>query len=177
MATPTVKKQAQEKSDKKAQSSDLVYDALKQVTEFKDVLKQGELLQEVGRLLKPAELASIMAAKIKDRTEPGFQRRYLRDLLDLQKSFEARNAEISETQVSKLLDEQIDGLLATEYEIVRRGDHSRTSGPPEQPSEEEGGGGGSSGAADADSGEGESESDAEGNVAAEDSPVGGDAPE
>lgn len=125
MATPTLKEIQQAKSDADARDQASVYDALTKFQVDKNIPKLAEVVGEVAKRLTPKRIAKIWSDEILEG-DGRDKRDFLKAFLNSLRTIERAREEFTETQASRLMDEQLIALLGTEYGIVKRKDGNRT---------------------------------------------------
>ena len=132
MPTATRREQDRIRKEKAAKARDRLYRAATQITEQNDIPRVAEILKHVGEEIGPKAIGKLLADNLKNDELPVVQRAFLKEYMATLRTFENTTADVSETQVSKLLDEQIEAILYHDYGMELF-DHGTPENPKRRP--------------------------------------------
>lgn len=118
MATTPVAKRNAEAREKAAETRDTA-DIFDEIGRQQETIKLSEIIEGVSRELGSEEIAKLLALQIKKGSVKD-SKMFLQELLRMVNTHEKKTAAISENEISRLEDDQIDALLEAEFGLQKR---------------------------------------------------------
>lgn len=118
MATTPVARRNAEARAKQAETQD-TNDIFEEIGRQQSTIKVSEIIEGVAKELGSEEIAKLLAKQIKKGSVRD-SKLFLQELLRIVNTHEKKTAAITENEISRLEDDQIDALLESEYGLQKR---------------------------------------------------------